>query len=144
MAVTFSKEVFSELCARLAQGTSLRTVCKAGDMPALATFYQWLGGEDGAELAEQYARAKQESADADLERLEEISDSVLAGDVGPQEARVAADIIKWSMGKKRPRKYGDKIHTEHSGSVDLSGMSDEELKARLLEAQAKVVQSEEE
>jgi hypothetical protein len=30
------------------------------------------------------------------------------------------DALKWDAGKRKPKVYGDKMHTEHSGSVTLS------------------------
>jgi hypothetical protein len=56
-----------------------------------------------------YTRAKEESGDADQDKLDEIAEKVLTGEIDPQAARVAADIIKWSASKKKPKKYGDRL-----------------------------------
>jgi DNA-binding ferritin-like protein len=61
------------------------------------------------EFRKQYTRAKEESGDADQDKLDEIAERVLDGSLDPQAARVAADIIKWSASKKKPKKYGDRI-----------------------------------
>lgn len=106
----YTEDLTSLLCSRIATGMSLRKVCKAKDMPSIGTVYTWF--PKYPEFIEQYARAKEESADADADRLDEIAEGVLAGDYEPANARVAADIIKWSAGKKRPKKYGDRTMVE--------------------------------
>lgn len=106
----YTEDLTSLLCSRIATGMSLRKVCKADDMPSIGTVYTWF--PKYPEFIEQYARAKEESADADADKLDEIAEGVLNGDYEPANARVAADIIKWSAGKKRPKKYGDRTMIE--------------------------------
>ena len=108
----YTEELVGILCSRIATGTSLRKVCKADDMPSIAAVYNWF--PKYPEFVEQYARAKEDSGDADQDRLDEIAERLLDKDdeLDVQAARVAADIIKWSAGKKRPKKYGDKTMIE--------------------------------
>lgn len=115
---TFTMDIAEELCARIAQGNSLSKVCEADDMPTVACIYKWFGKYP--ELVELYARAKEDSADADQDRLDQIAEKVLTGEYEPQQARVAADIIKWSASKKRPKKYGDRQTIEHEVSSDMA------------------------
>ena len=125
---TYTEEIVSELCARVATGMSLCKVCAMDDMPVSSTFYLWLPKYPG--LSERYAHAKQASADADADKLDQLAEEVLKPDgVEAQRVKVAADIIKWSMSKKQPKKYGDKIQQEVSGSLNVNNMSDEELQA---------------
>ena len=91
-------------------GDSLRKVVKLKDMPSHQTIYNWFSLYP--EFVEQYARAKQDSADSRADQIEEIAEKVLAGEYEPQAARVAIDAFKWTSGKHKPKKYGDKIQQE--------------------------------
>ena len=122
----YSQEVSDIICSRIATGMSLRKVCLDDDVPTITTFYNWLSKYP--ELVEQYARAKEDSADADADKLDQIAEGVLVGEYDPASARVAADIIKWSAGKKRPKKYGDRTMIE-----DITPPSPDKRKSRIAE-----------
>lgn len=96
-----------EICIRLAEGQSLRTIVLDPNMPAHATVYRWLSQDEN--FRDKYMRARDSSADADFEQLADIAADVLSGDLDPQAARVASDLIKWIAGRKKPKKYSDKL-----------------------------------
>lgn len=123
----YSEELASDLCSRIAEGRSLRSVVQDDDMPSARTVYNWLGKHEG--FVQQYARAKEDSADARADQIDDIGDRVLKGEYDPQAARVAIDAFKWTSGKHKPKKYGDKQQIEQT--VNFGGMSDDELKNRI-------------
>jgi hypothetical protein len=125
----YNEEIAAEFCSRIALGNSLRFVTSQDDMPSHQTIYNWFN--KFPPFIEQYTRAKEDSADSRVDQIEEIADKVLVGEYDPAAARVAIDAFKWTSGKHRPKKYGDKITTEHTGSIDLKGLSDEELDAKI-------------
>ena len=104
---TYNRKIADCILDRIVQGESVRGICRDDDMPNAGTVFRWLARHE--EFSQQYARAKEESAEADQDRLDEIAEKVLDGELEPQAARVAADIIKWSASKKRPKKYGDRL-----------------------------------
>ena len=69
---SFTQETADQICAQLAEGMSLRSVCRADDMPALSTVFKWLREVPG--FSDQYARAKEASADAFAEEIQDIAD----------------------------------------------------------------------
>lgn len=69
----YTKELADAICERLAMGESMRTVCIGETMPAMSTIFKWLREND--KFSEQYARAKQESADAMAEEILDIADN---------------------------------------------------------------------
>lgn len=106
----YTPELAVKICEELALGKSLRTVCKADDMPAMSSVFLWLREYD--DFSEQYARAKQESADAMAEDVLEISDDKSMDMMGPAviaRAKLQVDTRKWLMAKMKPKKYGDSI-----------------------------------
>jgi len=125
----YSKDLADEICFLIAQGNSMRKVAAMEKMPCGQTIFSWF--RDYPDFLEQYTRAKEESADSDQDKLDEIAEKVLTGEYEPQPARVAADIIKWSASKKKPKKYGDRQQIEHSGKIGLSDLTDNELAQKL-------------
>ncbi len=117
------------------------------DMPNQFSIYRWLNKFD--DLSEKYAQAKQKQMDYLAEELlliadDSINDYTIKGGADGEEqivlnaehvqrSRLRIDARKWLMSKLKPKKYGDKLHTELSGDIgvsDLSSLSDDELKQR--------------
>ena len=107
---------------------SMVKVCAMKGMPSRQTIYEWIEKIPG--FSDRYDKACQERADHRAEMIDEIADQVLKGEVDPRAGRVAIDAHKWTASKLN-RKYGDRVQTEHSGSIDVSGLSDEELNAKI-------------
>ncbi len=64
------------------------------------------------EFGQQYAHAMAIRAEADVAELPELRRRMLAGEITPEQARVAADLIKWPASKRLPKVYGDRIQSE--------------------------------
>jgi hypothetical protein len=79
-------------------------------MPSATTVFNWLRTNPG--FLEQYARAKEESADALADEMLDIADNT---DEEAQSRRVRVDTRKWIASKLKPKKYGDKIDATLSG-----------------------------
>jgi hypothetical protein len=124
----FTKKMADILCGELAQGYSLRTVCKAANRPAPSTFFRWLRAVPG--FRKQYEEAKQESADAMAEEILDISDdgqndwmeSNAKDNVGwkvngehIQRSRLRVDARKWLAAKMKPKKYGEQMDLTSDG-----------------------------
>lgn len=130
---SFTPELGDEICARLAEGKSLRSILKADDMPAMSTVFRWLreDDEEKSTFREQYARAKQEAADALADEIQEVSDGVLEKKYDPNAARVAIDGKKWVASKLKPKVYGDRLDVTSGNEKINRGISDAELDAIL-------------
>lgn len=105
----YTDDIAQEILALISEGYSLRKACLHVGKP-LKTVWAWMQKDE--EFRNHYTRAKEESGDADQDKLDEIAEKVLTGEIDPQAARVAADIIKWSASKKKPKKYGDRIQQD--------------------------------
>jgi len=102
----------------MADGQSLRGICRGDDMPAASTVFRWL--KEKAPFQEQYEIAQADRAHALAEEALEIADDSLNDytntDGGPklnpehvQRARLRVDTRKWFASKLAPKKYGDKL-----------------------------------
>ena len=137
-AVRFSPELFTELCDRIAEGHSLRQVCKAADMPVKSSVLRWLG--EKPELRAQYALAHDMQHDTLADEIIEIADDgsldtipgtnkhgvevQVSNPANVQRDRLRVDARKWSLSKLAPKKYGDKIEHEHTGEVQHTHAAD--------------------
>lgn len=130
----YTQELADNICAQLANGLSLRTVCLADDMPDKSTVFRWL--RTNKEFCDQYTRAKEESADALVEEMLDISDDG-ANDYMTRDytnggsemvvdhdhisrSRLRIDTRKWIASKLKPKKYGEKIEQNVKHGVDDS------------------------
>ena len=122
----YTPELADNICAQLADGKSMRTVCKPASMPNKATVFKWLRTNE--EFNDQYVKAKEESADAMTDEILDIADNAtndwmetssegggkaykLNGEA-VQRSRLRIDSRKWLASKLKPKRYGDKIQQE--------------------------------
>lgn len=125
---TYTKKLAEELCKRIVEGESLRSICRSDGMPDLSTVFRWLPIHK--EFKEQYEKAMEARADTLLEEIVDIADDgsndwmvendpenpgYKANGEHIQRSRLRVDARKWAASKLRPKKYGDKVSTELSG-----------------------------
>lgn len=107
-------KLVEEILRRIADGESLRSVCRSEGMPSRETVREWL--DKDPDLAGQYARAVSERADVLVEDMLEIADAARGGDAeAVQAAKLRVDTRKWVASKMAPRRYGDRAAVELSG-----------------------------
>lgn len=105
----FNEKIAEKLCNRIAEGESIRSICKDNDMPALSTVMKWK--HDFPEFMEQYDEAKQSQVEHLFNELLEIADT--GEDVARDRLRV--DTRKWFLSKVAPKIYGDKMDLTTDG-----------------------------
>lgn len=106
----FTPEIANDICERLAEGESLRTICQDDDMPSRSTVRLWRSGN--AEFSAQYTHARECQAETYAEKI--VDDALVATDAAL--GRLRMDALKWAASKLAPKKYGDKI--AHVGGDD--------------------------
>lgn len=136
----YSEEMAISFLGLIAEGYSVVQACDREDMPCKATIFKWLAEIKG--FSDKYYHAKELSGDSDADLVQDLSYKAMAGEVDHNAARVAMTGFMWSAARKKPRKYGDRQHIEHSGHVDYSNLSDDELDRKLQELQQQVERSE--
>lgn len=139
---SFTQEIADKICEGIADGKSLRSLCEGDDMPAKSSIFKWLSQRK--EFADQYARAREAQADALFDDILTIADDgrndSYTDDDGNERtnqdviarSRLRVDARKWMAGKLRPKVYGEKIQTEHSGEMTVrsaTDLKDDELAA---------------
>lgn len=132
--MAYSREIADEICAALAEGRTLREVCRtrrAGDpsFPAAPTVRWWVVNDNDG-FAERYARAREAQAEAWSDEIVEIADTPAPGlkittkADGSQEtvtgdmvdrAKLQMDSRKWLMARLHPAKFGDRVAVQPLG-----------------------------
>jgi hypothetical protein len=112
---SYTQEMADRICERLALGESLRSICRDDDMPSWPCISNWL--KKYPEFAAQYARAREDQAEAHADRIIEIADDE---GIDPNHKRIMVDARKWVASKLKPKRYGEKLDVEHAGNVGLT------------------------
>lgn len=129
---TYDAAKASTICDRLSKGEPLAEICRIEGMPPVRTVSQWKA--DHPTFAADFARARDEGYDAIAAECLKIADAtendtVMVG-TGEHE-REAANTEWISRSKLRvetrlkllakwdPKRYGEKIQTEHSGEIGI-------------------------
>lgn len=129
---TYTEATAKEICERLCEGEPLRQICRDEHMPNWRTVYLWM--EAHPDFGTRIARARVMGREAIFEDTMHIADTPLEGveleigeDGKTKEKR--ADMLGHRklqietrlklLAKWDPKKYGEKIHQEHSGSLTL-------------------------
>ncbi len=132
--IPYDEAIADFICEKIADGRGLVSVLKENEgLPSYGTIMKWC--RENPDFLQKYTKALEDMADHDADRITDVAEGTLKGKYDPAAARVAIDAFKWSAGKRRPKKYGDKLEIEQSGSVavthtlDVSNLSMEELDA---------------
>lgn len=121
----YNVQIADEICERLSEGESLRSICREDKMPCKATVFRWL--VHNKQFADQYDRSRQEQAELLADEIVDIADESTndkyIDDNGNERtnneaiarSRLRVDARKWVASKLKPKKYGDKTTTEIGG-----------------------------
>jgi len=137
----YSEALANSICEKLATSNrGLAHIC-AEEGVSTTTVFKWL--KENPEFADNYARAREAQADFLADEILEIADdgsrdtkTIMKGDVAIEvedtewtnRSKLRVDARKWIASKLKPKKYGDKIETEHSGSVTIQQITGMEVK----------------
>ncbi len=113
----YTEALAAKICRRLAEGESLRSICRDEKMPAISTVMGWLFDGQHGDFSAQYARAREAQAELRADEITDIADGAEHGaSEAVQAARLRVDARKWIAAKLLPKRYGDKLqHTGEGG-----------------------------
>lgn len=132
----YTPEIADAICLRLMGGESLRRICQDDGLPDRNTVLVWLRDDkDGFQA--KYARAREIQAEMLADEMAEISDdgrndwmekltadgqAVGWTENGESARRSALRVStrQWIATKLLPKKYGNREHVEHSGTIGIA------------------------
>lgn len=143
----YTPEVASDICGRITEGESLRSICRDESMPGIRTVFDWL--EVHEEFRTKYARARELQAELQVDEMTEIADdgtndwmerkNAEGENIGWREngealtrSKIRLEQRRWNAEKLLPKKYGAKLAI--GGADDLPPirkLSDDDLDARI-------------
>lgn len=131
----YTPEIAAEICTRLADGETLRSICRADHMPDERTVRGW-ALDAKSEFFPHYKKARLLGYHGMADDLVDIADDgtndyvererqdgtkhVVFDGEHVQRSRLRVDTRKWLLSKALPKVYGDKLETT-TRHVDAEG-----------------------
>ncbi len=144
-------ELAEAICTRMAEGESLRAICRSEGMPALGSVFRWIAVNEV--FREQYEAAMAQRTESMFEEILEIADETSLDTISTENgdkpnaewisrSRLRVDARKWMLSKMLPKKYGDRQAID---VTDHTPKTPEQVNTRIAEllalAQAKPEES---
>lgn len=108
----FTQELADLICERMANGETLRSICRdIGFLPS--TVIMWTNSNKA--FFEQYTQARQKQADSYADMI--LDEAFNSHDA--QIGRLRVDALKWVASKLAPKRYGDKVEVEQTGTQKI-------------------------
>jgi hypothetical protein len=107
--------VAARIFERLADGESLRAICRDEGMPSRTAVLRWIEADEAFSAG--YARARDHQADALDDEMADVMREVREGRMDPAAARVLLSGLQWRASKLAPKRYGDALNLKHSGGI---------------------------
>jgi len=129
----YSDDLAGVICGRLADGESLRSICRGEGMPNIRSVMRWLSVNP--EFSQQYARAREVQAESMFEEMLEIADDgsndwierkkqesdaddKVIDHEHVSRSKLRVDTRKWMLARMAPKKYGDATNIKLSGDAE--------------------------
>ena len=117
-------QLLDEFLRRISRGRSIANVCDDEDMPDHSTVYDWIAKDES--FSERYARACADRGLLYADRIADITDKMMRGEIAPDVARVAIDAHKWTAARLVPKLYGDRqsvdVAVTHTHQLHLDAL----------------------
>ncbi len=131
----YTIKLSEEICSRIANGESLRSICEEEGKPDKATVFRWLAMH--ADFATRYALAREVQTDVMVDEMTDIADDgsndwmekknadgEVIGWVENGEAirrsQLRIATRQWIAEKLRPKKYGAKVELKHGVTGEVA------------------------
>lgn len=127
----YSPAVAAEIIEKLSKGIPMAEICRLARMPSVTTVWEWTTKDE--EFSESIARARVAGFDVIAADCLKIADTQKCGKIvkrGPDGTTTTTEdmlghrklqietrlklLSKWD-----PKRYGDKLDLQHSGSVEI-------------------------
>ena len=120
----YSRKIEDQICARLAAGEGLATICKDPNMPVESVVRMWVMDDKPPGIAARYARARQLGYHKMADEIIELSDDTsyldrTTASAIVQQRRLAVDSRRWLLSKVLPKVYGDRIEVSGDPEAPL-------------------------
>jgi hypothetical protein len=101
----YNRELADEICRRVSEGESVRSICRDPGMPSEGTVRAW-AREDRDGFAVRFRVARDLQLDCWSDQIVDLADRQ---DLDPRDRAIRIDTRKWLMSKLAPKKYGERL-----------------------------------
>lgn len=108
----YSEELAELICERLANGESLRAICREDGMPSMTTVMTWADDNQGG-FRSRYACAREAQAEDMDGRILAVAEETTPENAQAQKVKLEA--YRWRASKLAPKRYGDKLDVTSNG-----------------------------
>ena len=131
----YTEAVAHEICTRLMEGQGLVEICRDDHIPSIRTIFDWLDDKRYTKFLHRYNSARIKQAEYLADEMLEIADDGTNDWVDRKNkdgttyraldhehvsrSSLRVHTRKWAASKLQPKKYGDKLHTEESGTITV-------------------------
>lgn len=137
----YTLELGEEICQRIAEGESLRTICAEDAYPDRVTVLRWLNQHP--DFATIYAQAREAQGDVMDEKILSTADACTNETAAADRVKIAA--YQWRAERLKPKAYGTKVTSEVTGKdggpIETADMTPRELAQRAVFLVAKVAKA---
>lgn len=114
---TYTAELAEEICWLVVQGKTMAQIGRMASMPDERTIFRWLARH--TEFGQQYAQAREQRHMRQQDRLGELAEDVLEGNLDPKAFREAARQLNWQAEREAAKKYGRNLNLNGNLSVTM-------------------------
>lgn len=115
---TFTQALADEICARLAKGEPLASICRDEAMPAVRTVSGWK--EAHPAFSADFARARDDGFDELASGTLTIADEVKAEPAEVAKAKLRIETRLKLLAKWDPKRYGERVALDHGGAIGIT------------------------
>lgn len=101
----YSEDIADEVCRRLAEGESLRSICKDDHLPTKSTILLWVVDQRHESFSDQYRRAREAAGYAHADEITHIARELRDGEIDPQVAREIRGCLAWAAERMAPKTH---------------------------------------
>lgn len=112
----YTTEIADEIVSRIIDGETLVEICQSEHLPSRGTVYRWM--DERPDFETRCARAREAQAEY-MDHLI-LTEAKACTVENAQAAKVKISAYQWRAGKLDRGRFGDRMHQEHSGSLNIT------------------------
>lgn len=109
----YTKKLGDEIAQRLAEGESLRSICRDKHIPSKSTVLLWVIDQEHEAFSDQYRRAREAAGYSHADEIVDLVRELREGSLDPNVVRVMAGNLQWAAERMAPK--------SHSPRQELTG-----------------------
>lgn len=122
-----TRNVTTEICRRLAEGETLRSICGDAHLPCKSTVLLWVVDNEHKEFSDQYMRAREAAGYCHADNVIETTESVKNGSLDPNSAKAIMHGLIWAAERMAPKTHSPRQELTGAGGGPMSSVTYQSL-----------------